>query len=66
MHKDDIKKVLLTEEEIQTRMKELGQQITADYRDKNLVIVGLLKGAAVRCLWKSGLSLRKRKDMMML
>ena len=46
MHRDDIKKILLTEEEIQARMKMLGQQITKDYQNKNLVVVGLLKGAA--------------------
>ncbi|MDO4935878.1 MAG: hypoxanthine phosphoribosyltransferase [Phascolarctobacterium sp.] len=46
MHKDDVKKILLTEEQIQTRMKELGAQITKDYQGKNLLVIGLLKGAA--------------------
>lgn len=46
MHKDDVKKILLTEEQIQARIKELGEQITKDYQGKNLLVVGLLKGAA--------------------
>ena len=41
--------VLLTEEEIQTRVQELGEQITADFRatvsvDKPLIVLGVLKG----------------------
>lgn len=44
----DVKEILLTEEEIRARVKELGEQITKDYKDKNsLVIIGILKGASV-------------------
>jgi len=46
MHKD-IQKILLTEEEIQNRIKELGELLTAEYRDKDPVIVGVLKGVVV-------------------
>lgn len=35
---------LLTEEQIQRRVKELGAQITADYDGKDLVVIGLLNG----------------------
>jgi hypoxanthine phosphoribosyltransferase len=35
---------LLTEEQIQRRVKELGAQITADYEGKDLVVIGLLNG----------------------
>lgn len=43
---EDIAKVLLTEEEIQARVKELGAQIREDYKDKDkIVMIGLLKGA---------------------
>jgi len=45
--RDDIKKILLTEEEIKTRIKELGEEITRDYKDKNLLVVGILKGAII-------------------
>jgi len=34
-------------EEISTRVKELGKQITEDYKGKDLVLVGVLKGSAV-------------------
>jgi len=43
----DIAQVLLTEEQIAARVKELGEQISADYEGKELVLVGILKGAAI-------------------
>lgn len=43
---EDIKTVLLTKEQIETRVQEMGRQIAADYQDKNLVVIVLLKGAA--------------------
>ena len=43
MHKD-IDRILLSEEEIVNRCKELGKQISMDYAGKHLVLVGLLKG----------------------
>jgi len=36
---------IVTQEEMRTRIRELGRQITADYLDKDLVLVGILKGA---------------------
>lgn len=45
-HKD-IEKVLVTREEIATAVKKLGQEITADYGDKEIVVIGILRGAAV-------------------
>ncbi|NLW23439.1 MAG: hypoxanthine phosphoribosyltransferase [Tissierellia bacterium] len=42
-----IKKVLLTEEVIEARIKELGKQISEDYKGKNLMLVGILKGAVI-------------------
>ena len=45
MH-EDIKQVLLTKEQIEQRVAEMGKQITADYQGKELVVVVLLKGAA--------------------
>src|SRR5208283_1809887 len=35
---------LLTEEQIQRRVKDLGAQITADYAGKEIVVIGLLNG----------------------
>lgn len=46
MMNSDIKKVLLTQEQIEQRVAELGRQITADYAGKDLIVVVLLKGAA--------------------
>ena len=45
MH-DDIKQVLLTKEQIEQRVAEMGKQITADYQGKALIVVVLSKGAA--------------------
>lgn len=40
----DIGEILLTEEEIQQRVAELGAQISRDYAGKDLVVIGILKG----------------------
>ncbi|MBE3594810.1 MAG: hypoxanthine phosphoribosyltransferase [Candidatus Carbobacillus altaicus] len=42
----DIAEVLLTPEEIQNRVKALGRVLEEVYRDKNPLLVGVLKGAA--------------------
>lgn len=39
--------VLFTEEQIRDRIRELGDQITAEYRDRDLVLVSVLKGSCV-------------------
>lgn len=44
---DVVKEVLLTEEEIKTRVAELGRQISEDYAGEEIVLVGVLKGAVV-------------------
>ncbi|HEY6973982.1 MAG TPA: hypoxanthine phosphoribosyltransferase [Nitrospiraceae bacterium] len=36
---------IVTQEEMRTRIRELGKQITADYSGKDFVLVGVLKGA---------------------
>ena len=43
--KNDIAKVLLTEEQIQNRVHEMGQQIARDYEGKNPTMICILKGA---------------------
>ena len=37
-------KILISEEQIRNRIKELGAQITKDYEDKKLLLVGILNG----------------------
>lgn len=44
---DDIKSVLITEEELKECVKKLGAQITEDYKDKNLLLVSVLRGSVV-------------------
>ncbi|MGI5949245.1 hypoxanthine phosphoribosyltransferase [Peptoniphilus sp.] len=41
----DILTVLYTEEELAAKVEELGKQITEDYKDKDLLLLGILKGA---------------------
>lgn len=43
----DIKEVLCSEEEIKEIVARLGREITKDYKDKNLLVVGILKGSIV-------------------
>ncbi len=43
----DIAKVLLTQEQIQSRIAELGQELSREYAGKDPVIVGVLKGVVV-------------------
>ena len=43
----DIKKVLISEEEIQAKVAEIGARISEDYVGKNLLMVGILKGSVV-------------------
>jgi hypoxanthine phosphoribosyltransferase len=42
---EDIAEILVTEEQLRTKIAELGEQITSYYRDKNLLLLGTLKGA---------------------
>ncbi|MBE6871808.1 MAG: hypoxanthine phosphoribosyltransferase [Ruminococcaceae bacterium] len=41
----DIGKVLIAEQQIKEKVKELGQRITKDYEGKSLILIGLLKGS---------------------
>lgn len=40
-------KPLITEEEIQKKVKELAEQITIDYTGKSLLLIGLLRGSSI-------------------
>ena len=44
---NDIASVLISEEAIQARVREMGAQIAEDYRDKNPVMICILKGAVM-------------------
>ena len=44
---NDILGVLLSEEEIKAKVAELGKKISEDYADKNLLLIGVLKGSVV-------------------
>jgi hypoxanthine phosphoribosyltransferase len=46
-YEQDIDRVLITDDEIQDRIRELGERITDDYRGRELLLVGVLKGAFV-------------------
>lgn len=41
----DVEKVIATEEQLKKRIAELAAQVDADYKDKNVLLVGVLKGA---------------------
>ncbi len=47
MMRDDMERILLSEEEIRSRIRELGAEITADYAGKEPLFVGVLKGSFV-------------------
>ncbi|NLB37099.1 MAG: hypoxanthine phosphoribosyltransferase [Clostridiales bacterium] len=46
MH-NDVKEILVNEEEIKQIVARLGSQITEDYKDKNLLLLSILKGSVV-------------------
>lgn len=46
MH-EDLAKILITKEQIEKRVKEIGAEITRDYEGENVLMVGILRGAVV-------------------
>lgn len=42
---DDIEKIIIPENELQDIVKNLGKQISEDYKDKDLLLVSILKGS---------------------
>lgn len=42
-----VDKVLISKEELQQKVKELAKEITKDYKGKDLLLVGILRGAVV-------------------
>lgn len=47
MLKDDIERVLISEEALQNRVAELGAQISADYTGKEPILVSVLRGSYI-------------------
>lgn len=43
----DIERVLLSEEQLRRRVQELGRQISQDYQGKELLMIGVLRGAVM-------------------
>ena len=43
----DIERILLTEEQIKEKVAELGKILSEEYKDKNPVVVGVLKGVVI-------------------
>lgn len=46
MH-NDMEEILITEDALQQRIRELGAVLTEEYRDKNPIIIGVLKGVVL-------------------
>jgi hypoxanthine phosphoribosyltransferase len=44
---DDVEEILLTHEQIQSRVAELGAQLAADYAEREPVLVSVLKGSII-------------------
>lgn len=44
---DNLERCLISAEQIAAKVAEMGQRISRDYRDKDLVVIGILKGAVI-------------------
>jgi hypoxanthine phosphoribosyltransferase len=47
LYENDIEKVIVGEEEIRARIAELAREIDADYAERDVLLVGVLKGAVM-------------------
>ena len=45
--RNDIERVLISEEEIEAKVSEVGRKITENFRDKDPIFVGVLKGCFI-------------------
>ena len=45
--KEKVKEVLITEANIKEKVRELGEQISNDYAGKEILVIGILKGAII-------------------
>ena len=60
MSNSTIGTVLITEEQIQEKAKEIGAQITRDYAGKEIILIGILRGAVP---WMAEVMKRVELDM---
>ncbi len=60
MAKEAVGTVMITEEQIQQRAREIGQQIAEDYRGERIVLIGILRGAV---LWMGDIMKNTDLDM---
>ena len=44
---DDIDRILISEDELKTIVSEMGKKISEDYKDKDLLLVSVLKGSVI-------------------
>ena len=42
---NDVERVIVSEIDLQKRIKDMAAQVTSDYKDRDLLLVGVLKGA---------------------
>ena len=61
MARDVVGKILITQEQIDRRAKEIGEQITRDFQGEEIVLVGILRGAV---LWMGDIMKNVDLDMM--
>ncbi len=45
--REDIKEIIISEEDLKVKVKELGTLISENYKGKDLVLVGILKGSVI-------------------
>jgi hypoxanthine phosphoribosyltransferase len=45
--KSEIERVVVSEEDLKARLQELADQVTKDYQGRDLLMIGVLKGAAI-------------------
>lgn len=44
---DDMKEILIDKEQLAERVRELGEEISADYAGKEILMIGVLRGAVI-------------------
>lgn len=60
MHEETIGTVMITQDEIADKAREIGRQITEDYKGEEIVMVGILRGAV---LWMADIMKSVELDM---